>query len=152
VAHRSRFHRVVGRINLASYGSGDLYVSLSRSKCRGAGKAGDASDQRDPEVAVDLAVVLAAGLVAERVAQAHEQTIRPNPDCARFDHQLIVQQLEGAGLPKSLDPYEAEAKHLLESHWELLRDLADYLFRREMAEPEDVHEFIDHHGTSKQSP
>lgn len=146
MAHRSRFHRVVGPINLLQYGAGDIYISLSKSKCTAARKV---ADPRDPDVAVDLAVLLSAGLIAEQLAQIHDATILPNPECAAPDHELLIQQLQAAGLSNEFSQYEAEAKHLLESQWELLRDLADYLFQRTIIEPEDVHAFIDEYDATR---
>lgn len=138
----------MGPINLLHYGAGDIYVSLSKGKCAAARKT---ADPRDPEVATDLAILLCAGLVAEQLAHARDATIQPNPECAAPDHALLTQQLEAAGLPRELSQYEVEAKRRLESQWELLRDLADYLFREKVVEPEDVHEFIDRYGDPKPS-
>ena len=64
-AHRSRFHALVGPINLRQYGAGGIFVSLSKSKLQTAGKPTDASSQKDKEVAIDLAIILSAGLVAQ---------------------------------------------------------------------------------------
>lgn len=147
IAHRSRFHRVVGPINLASYGSGESFIALSRSKCAMARKAPDATAQCDPEVATDLAIVLSAGLVAERVAQKHDGNIRPNPGCAFPDHALLRQQLQGAGLPPTLDQHEAKAEQALESQWALLRDLAQMLFQNEAVGPETIEAFIEQYST-----
>jgi hypothetical protein len=149
IASRSRFHRVVGAINLGRYGAGEIYISLSKGKCAAAGKA---PDQRDPEVATDLAIVLSAGLVAERIAQAHDATIEPNPECAQPDHELLRQQLMGAGLPTEFGHHEDEAQRLLESQWELLDYLAQFLFRHRVVQPENIEVFIEQYDTNASCP
>lgn len=144
-AYRSSYHNVVGPINLAEYGSGEIYVSLSRKKLQAMGKAPDASSAKDKEVAIDLAVVLAAGLVAERLAEVREQGIIANPGCALPDHELMRQQLAEAGLSKKFDKHESTAAQLLEAEWALVRSLADYLHANTSAMPEDVTAFIESH-------
>lgn len=61
------------------------------------------------DLAADLAVVLAAGLVSERLAAAWEPGLTPMPDRAVPDHELLRQQLAGAGLPQELKSYEETA-------------------------------------------
>jgi len=124
-------------------------VGLSRNKCLAAGKAPDASAAKDKEVAVDLAVILSAGLVAERIAQKHECTIRPNEECAIPDHELMRQQLATAGLSKKFDQHEVSAERLLESDWPLLSALAEFLFERVAVEREEVLAFIEDRLSSK---
>lgn len=100
-AHRSSFHNIVGPIDLGAYGSGEIYVSLSKAKLQAKGKTVDASSSRDKEVAIDLAVILAAGLIAERLAEENGLGVTANPECATPDHELLRQQLAYAGLSKT---------------------------------------------------
>jgi hypothetical protein len=144
-AYRSRFHFIVGPISLAGYGSGEIYVAQSRSKCVAAGKASDHSAQKDPEVAADLALVLSAGLVSERIAHERDPAIRPNPECAIPDHDLMRQQLARAGLSKKFDQHEKTARELLESNWALVDALAEFLLARVNVQPEEVLKFIEGH-------
>lgn len=145
-AHHSKFHNIVGPINLEDYGSGEIYISLSKSKLAGHGKAADASSARDKEVVADLAVVLAAGLVAERLAEKREPGIVAIPRCALPDHELLLQQLAGAGLPEIIGPYEDQARQLLESEWGLVHKLAEHLLLHVSVPPEDAREFISIHS------
>ena len=126
VAHRSKFHNIVGPINLEAYGSGETYISLSKRKLLANGKDAEPSAAKDKEVAADLAVILAAGLVAERLAESHEPGITANPECALPDHELMQQQLSGAGLSKKFDQHEGAAKQVLETEWKLVSSLAAY--------------------------
>lgn len=145
VAHRSSFHNIVGPINLAEYGSGEMYVSLSRAKLQAQGKAPNALAAKDKEVAVDLAVILAAGLVAERLAEVREQGIIANPECAAPDHKMLQQQLAESGLSKKFDRHEDAARQLLETEWPLVAALAAHLLERISVMPADVTAFIEQH-------
>jgi hypothetical protein len=148
VAHRSRFHNIVGPINLASYGAGAIDISLSKMKLAANGKPTGPASARDKEVASDLAVVLSAGLAAERIAEAREIGLKANPTCALPDHELLQHQLAMAGLPTNFDQYEKAAKQLLESEWTLMVDLAEFLFKQVSSDPFDVRQFIDAHPRS----
>jgi len=145
-AHRSMFHAIVGPINLAAYDSGEVYVSLSRKKLQANGKVGSAAAGADKGVAADLAVVLAAGLVSERLATAWEPGLTPMPDYAVPDHELLRQQLAGAGLPPELKSYEETVAQALQSDWRLVRALAEYLLRHVSVRPLDILEFIEGHA------
>ena len=142
-AHRSRFHNVVGPIDLAEYGAGVIYVSLSKQKLAASGKPIDPSVQKDREVASDLAVVLCAGLVAERIAEQREDGLKSNPTCAEPDHELLRQQLSMSGLSKKFDLHEQAAQKLLESEWQLVTALAELLLTRVSVDPVDVLAFIE---------
>ena len=145
-AHRSKFHAIVGPINLAGYGSGEVYISLSKRKLQANGKVASAAARSDKDVAADLAVVLAAGLVSERLAAAREPGLTPMPVCAVPDHELLRQELRGAGLPQELTSYEDTATQVLESEWRLVHDLAGYLFQHVSVDPDDILEFIEGHA------
>jgi len=145
-AHRSRFHAIVGPINLADYGSGQAYVSLSKRKLLAAGKSVSQAAAVDREVAIDLAVVLAAGLVAERIAAGREAGLTPAPACAAPDHKLAAQILTGAGLPFDIASHEESAGLLLEQEWGLVTALAEHLLRHVSLDPLDDIDFMDDHG------
>jgi hypothetical protein len=138
LAHISNYHAIVGDINLLSYGAGDFYMSLSRSKCAAGGKPQDASAQKDKEVARDFAIVLCAGLVGEQIASELDSTLTPNPECAEPDHALAEQQLQIAGLSKKYDLYQSQARDLLQQHWDTVERLATYLFANRSASPHQV--------------
>lgn len=145
-ARRSKFHDLVGPINLQQYGAGEIFVSLSKSKLRAAGKSVGLSSQTDQDVATDLAVVLCAGLVAERLAEEQIPGIKANPTCAKPDHDLVRQQLASANLSTHVDSHETVARHLLESEWSLLTSLANFLYDNVASDPTDVIGFIEQHG------
>ena len=144
-AHRSRFHNIAGPVNLAEYGSGELYISLSRAKLQAQGKALSASAAKDKDVVVDLAVVLSAGLVAEQIAESRQQGITANLECAAPDHDLLQQQLAEAGLSKNFSIHERTARQLLEAEWSLVAALAVHLFERVSVQSGDVTAFIEQH-------
>jgi hypothetical protein len=149
-AYRSRFHNIVGTINLEEYGAGEIYVSLSKKKLVAGGKPTDQSAQKDKEVAADLAVVLCSGLVAERMAEKSETGLKANPKCAELDHELASQQLSGAGLSKKFDLHEAAAVRLLEMEWNLVTALADHLFGKVSVDPVEVLAFIESRASAPQ--
>jgi ATP-dependent Zn protease len=146
VAHRSKFHSIEKSINLEAYGAGETSVSLSRSKLLAGGKIANASAERDKEVATDFAVVLCAGLVAERLAEVRENGITANQTCAIPDYDLMRQRLAIAGLSKRFDRHEAAAQEILESQWRLVSSLAAYLLERVSVESSEVKSFIDKHS------
>jgi len=96
---------------------------------------------------LDLAGVLAAGLVAERIAEERENGLKADPACAQPDHALLQQQLVNAGLSKKLDPHEHAARRLLESEWSLVADVAAFLLARTSVDSVEVQEFIDSHAS-----
>ncbi len=138
LANPSKYHAVVGNINLSSYGAGEIYVSLSKSKCSAGGKPQDISTVRDKEVTKDLAIVLCAGFVGEQIAAQRHLALRPNPDCAQPDHTLVEQQLQTAGLSKKYDLYQSRARELLEKHWDTVERLSAYLFKNQSANPDQI--------------
>jgi hypothetical protein len=141
-AHRSKFHALVGPINLQQYGAGQIFVSLSKSKLLAAGKSVAAKSQTDKEVATDLAVVLCAGLVSERLAE-ERSGLKANPNCAIPDHNLMKQHLINAGLSTHFDRHEASARQLLDATWALVTSLANLLYEKVLIAPIDVIEFIE---------
>lgn len=50
-------------------------------------------------------MLLAAGLVAERLASAKGDPVAMDPDRARVDHAMMEENLVGAGLPFDLAHY-----------------------------------------------
>jgi len=143
VAHFSKFHAIVGRVNLGEYGAGTIHISLSKRKLSESGKNEGLASQKDKDVTADLAIVLSAGLVAERIAEEMEPGLSANPTCAEPDYQLMKQQLEGAGLSRKFDRHEKAAKKLLQDNWDLVRKLADHLFEKQSVEAVDLHDFIE---------
>ncbi|ELB2790462.1 hypothetical protein O4H51_05305 [Aeromonas hydrophila] len=138
LASISKYHAIIGDINLLSYGAGEIYISLSRSKCATGGKPQDPSAQKDKEVARDFATVLCAGFVGEQIASERDSTLTPNPECAKKDHALIEQQLQIASLSKKYDLYQSQARELLEKHWDTVERVAMYLFANRSASPHQV--------------
>ena len=138
LANLSKYHAIIGNINLLNYGAGEIYISLSRSKCAAGGKPQDPSAQKDKEVARDFATVLCAGLVGEQIASERDSTLTPNPECAVPDHALVEQQLQIAGLSKKHDLYQSQAREVLEKHWDTVERLATYLWANRSASPYQV--------------
>jgi hypothetical protein len=121
----SRYYRLApGTISLGAYGSGAADVALSRKKLTTAEKILDPSAEQDPEVAASLAIVYAAGLAAERIAERKHSTLRANPAAARPDHLALVATAAAARIPARGDPYEQEAAALLEREWDVVEALA----------------------------
>jgi ATP-dependent Zn protease len=146
-AYRSRFHNIGGSINLQDGGAGEVNVALSKSKLQANGKPVDRlAAQLDKEIIIDLAVVLSAGLVAERLAQEHGDGMAANPSSALHDHRFMRQSLAIAGLSKHFDRHEDAAKQILESQWDLVCSLAEYLFENESIRSADVMAFIEQHS------
>ncbi|QQP96616.1 hypothetical protein [Lysobacter enzymogenes] len=143
LAHKSKYHAIVGEINLLDYGAGELYLSLSRSKCARGGKPQDPSAQRDKDVAQDFAVVLCAGLAGEIIASEHDKTLTPNPVAAEPDYDIMKLQLQKAGLSKKHDLYEKQAHELLKENWKAVDNLAKYLFTKQSAQPLEIIEIIE---------
>lgn len=147
-AYRSKFHSLSRSINLKLYGAGEIFVTLSKSKLQAAGKLAAAASQTDKEVATDLAVVLCAGLVSERLAE-EVSGLKADPDCAIPDHELMKQQLASAGLSKRFDHHEALAREVLNAEWSLVASLAEFLYENENTEAIDVIEFIQQHEKAR---
>lgn len=148
-AHRSKFHALVGPINLQQYGAGEVFVSLSKKKLQAARKPVTAASQTDKEVATDLAVVLCAGLVSEHLAE-ERAGLKANPNCATPDYELMKQQLVNAGLSARFDHHETSARQLLEAEWALLSCVADFLYSNVVSDPVDVIDLIEQHATASQ--
>lgn len=142
-AHLSKFHRIVGSINLGQYGAGAINVSLSKSKLLAAGKTVDQSILTDKDVAIDIAVVLSAGFVCEQLAEQREVGLSANASCAIPDHTLMQRQLAQAGLSKNFDQHELAATQLLEQHWSVVSKLANHLFSCVSIDPVDLDSFLE---------
>lgn len=138
LAYHSKYHALVGGINLLDYGAGEVYASPCKSKCAAKGKPYDANARKDKDMARDIAIVLCAGLAGERLAAEHDSNLIPNPTCAEPDHELTEQVLQLAGLSKKYDHYEAQARDLLKLHWPTVDHLAKYLFEKISATPDQV--------------
>jgi len=129
VAYLSAYHSTAGGIELAVYGKGEFLVALNKIKLRNAGLPPTEESAKNPVVAKDLARVLVAGLVAERIAAERDDTLVPHPPSAAPDHELARQILEEAGLSRKFDRFEVEANDLLRERWEVVEALADWAFR-----------------------
>jgi hypothetical protein len=138
MAHRSLFHALIGEINLENYGAGEIFVSLSKAKLKTQDKPAIPEMAKKPEVASDLARILVAGYVAEQIAAESDDTIKPNIDCARPDHEMVRQQLSSAGLSKRFDRFEAEVRDILRTEWPLVEKVTQYLYQHGRGEPEVI--------------
>ena len=128
VARLSRFHEIVGGIELADYGAGEGFISLSKRKLKAAGKQEDESTAKDKDVARDLALILTAGYIAEKVAAEQNKTLTPSLECAKPDHDMLRDVLSGAGLSKKFDHFESSVEEILRIRWDAVEALADFLF------------------------
>ena len=128
LAHLSKFHGLGGSINLGTYGAGIAPVCLSRSKLVNGGKNPDRTSRRDKEVAKDLAVILCAGLAAERIAAEMDPTLTSDEECAIPDHEFMRQELKAAGLARYFDRHEQIARELLIANWNQVSTVAERLF------------------------
>ena len=142
-AHFSQFHAIVGPIDLGLYGSGEIYISLNKTKVTAANKRADPSIAKDKDVAQDLAIVLCAGLVAERIAAKKMGGLIPNEQCALPDYDLMKQQLAAAGLSKHFDRHEAAAANILKKKWSIVDALAKFLYAQISVNAWDVLDFIE---------
>jgi hypothetical protein len=140
--YRSRFYKVAGPINLEQYGAGSIDVGLNKNKLKSNGKPADKSAILDKEVNTDLAVILCAGLVAERIAERRIDGIKANPKCAKPDHEFLRIKLKEAGLSQKIDGYEKDAERLLEQEWNLVMALTNYLLEMTYIYPDELHNFI----------
>ncbi|WP_318438249.1 hypothetical protein [Photobacterium leiognathi] len=59
---------MINEVNLRKWGEGEIFVSLSKSKCAAEGKFKDASTRYDKEVVTELVSILCAGYQAEVIA------------------------------------------------------------------------------------
>ena len=144
-AYRSKFHALCGPINLMNYGAGEIFISLSKSKLRAAGKSIDNSIQKDGEIVDDLATILSAGLAAEYLAEPKVDGFKADPACAKPDHDLIRSQLSNANLSVCIAQYESTAIKLLDSDWSLVTSLANYLYDNPISSPNGIIAFIERH-------
>lgn len=129
MARLSKFHEVISGIDLADYGAGEVFISLSKRKLKSAGKPVDLHVATEPEVARDLALILVAGYVAEKLANSFDQSLVPSLECAKPDHKLLKQQLSNAGLSNKFDRFESDAEDILKSKWKVVNSLAERIFK-----------------------
>lgn len=138
IAHRSQFHKLIGRIDLRLYGSGETFISLSKSKLEAVGKSATTNSQKDKDVVKDLAVILVAGFVAEQIAAESDNAINPNIDCAVPDHELLRSKLAAAGLSKHFNYYEEQARAKLKAEWHLVEKVANFLYKHGGSDVDDI--------------
>jgi hypothetical protein len=142
VAQRSRFHAIVGPIDLREYGAGEIFISLSSRRLLAAGKKAHPSSQADKEVATDLSIILCAGLAAERLAAENDPSLSPNEECSKPDRELAEQQLAGAGIENAFSHYEPFARMVLLQNWACTQALAELLYEKTALDAEQIIEFI----------
>ncbi|WP_363346255.1 hypothetical protein [Methylocystis echinoides] len=123
---------------MKNYGAGELYISLSRAKLTAKGKPPTATSASDPEVALDLGMVLVAGLAAERIAAERDASLTPNPQCAEPDYELLRQELATAGVLDEISGLEGLVPKVLQANWDQIERLAEYLFEMGGADPETI--------------
>lgn len=138
IAYKSKYHSIVSGLDIKNYGSGEMFIGLSKAKLNAAGKKPDESSATDRDVVKDLALVLTAGYVAEQLAAEKDNTLLPNRDCARDDHSYLVNALQDAGLSKKFDLAEGDVRLLLTADWPLVEKLADALFSKQSLDFDDV--------------
>lgn len=141
-AYYSKFHSLVHEINLMNYGSGEIFVFLSRAKCLEQGKPATAQTAQDKEVSKELAVILCAGYVGEQIASEHDSSLVPSRNSSGSDYQLAVQNLKAAGLSHKYDLHHANARELLESKWQVVEALAEHFLQVKKESAENILEFI----------
>ncbi len=123
------------------YDAGEVFISLSKSKCVAGLKSGTAEDRKDREVFFDLAAILCAGLVSEQLASQRNGNLSPNSKCAIPDQKLARQQLGEANLSKKLEVHEKvekAARDLLQLKWQEVEHLAEFLFEVTSAQPDEI--------------
>lgn len=150
-ASKSKFHGIIGTINLQDYGAGEVFIFLSKSKLLSSGKMLNSSYQSDKDVVKDLAVVLCSGLVAERIAE-EKLGYKANPECAIPDYDFMKEQLRNAGLSQKFDFYEKISRQLLLANWPLVISLAEHLYTNNTIDAIDVNLFIEQFSNVTQPP
>lgn len=141
-AYYSKFHGLVHEINLMNYGAGEIFVSLSKSKCKNQGKSPTPETARDEDVSKELAVILCSGYVGEQIAAEYDSSLVPSRNAAGPDYQLAVQNLKAAGLSHKYDFHHDNARKILERNWEVVNKLANHLFEVKKMSCEDIDLFI----------
>ncbi|TGG89378.1 hypothetical protein E4656_20035 [Natronospirillum operosum] len=142
-AYYSKFHSIVLGIDLEDYGAGEIFVSLSKSKCIENGKPPSAETAKDKEVSKELAVILCSGYVGELIAAETDPSLNPSRSSAGPDYQLAVQNLKAAGLSHKYDFHHDNARTFLESKWDVVNKLAEHLFSVKKESAENIIKFIE---------
>lgn len=143
IAHYSKYHSLVKEINLMNFGAGEIFVSLSKSKCLRNNKPGDATARFDPDVAKELAVILCAGYRGEVIAAQKDSLVIPDESCSEPDYELAVQELKGAGLSRRYNFHQQTGTELLMLHWDHVEILANKLFESSKMDAVDIIELLD---------
>lgn len=141
-AYYSKFHSLVHEINLMNYGAGEIFVSLSKSKCKAQGKFPTPETAKDEDVSKELAVILCSGYAGEQIATKYDSSLIPSRKAAGPDYQLAVQNLKAAGLSHKYDFHHDDARNILEQKWDVVNRLADHLFEVKSMTAEDIVVFI----------
>ena len=142
LAHLSDYHFVSGPVSVASFGGGLTDISPSKKRLKQAGKD-PASYDSDPEVAQEMAGILAAGLAAKHIAAAFHYDLSPNPTLSKPDHQLIAKITAAAGITSDITPYQYEAAGVLCVYWKVVATLANELDNQISIDAVEVGNIID---------
>ncbi|WP_323572083.1 MULTISPECIES: hypothetical protein [unclassified Rhizobium] len=142
-AYHSKFYDVVSGIHLLNDGAGGFDLSLNGRKCREAGKADDATAQKDKEVTRDAVVILMAGYAAELIAKEKSSAITPHRPSADPDYSMAGTFLKGAGLSQKIDRAEQEARAILIENWATVERLATLAFEKKGLSWLEVSEVLD---------
>lgn len=142
LAHLSEFHIVAGTLSVAILGSGQSLIAPSQTKIVNAGKSPSAYDV-DPEVAEEMACILAAGLAAEHIAAAYNHGLQPNFAQSAPDRADLGEVTAKAGLSTDISPYQAEAAAALTTYWPAVEAVASELRKRSHLDALDVGLIID---------
>lgn len=128
VAYISAFHSPIGEMRLLNIDTGDTFVMLSRSKLGLAGKAVEATSADDPEVRTEFALILLAGLAAERHLQSRVDGaahLQPDASLAANDYSAAAAAVGIEAIPV----LESGALDIVAKHWGAIDLLARTLLK-----------------------
>ncbi|MFZ6732438.1 hypothetical protein ACO0LG_10985 [Undibacterium sp. Ji42W] len=145
VAHHSKYHRVIGDITLLNFGSGETFISLSRSKCIENGMPPHEESKNDPDVSKDLAIILSAGTVAEHIGSESDANIKPSKNASGSEYMKAVEKIKNTEHSQKYDFHHANARLELEKHWDSVERLAQLLFKNTTATSEDIDIILNNH-------
>jgi hypothetical protein len=123
-ALHSNYHNIVHTISVEDYGAGETFISVSKEKCRAAGKK---ASQVDPDIVKEFAVILKAGLAAEIIAGRIDTSVVGDATASKQDDELLTQQLRIVGIQSTPDLFLSEASKMLVRHWDEVDALAKRL-------------------------
>lgn len=144
VAAKSKYHNVVDGINLASYGQGEVSISVDSAKCRAEGKDVDNEERarKDKDIARESSIIFMAGYQAELQAAAANPNLTPNRSSANPDYTVAEAVLARAGLSKKTDRAEAAAADILRQNWGLVEKIANEAFLKSSLSFDELHKIL----------